>query len=62
MSKLKNTLPAIPRKWNRSDIDTSARIYGRPAIPPFQRGKSVIGLSLGILLQVVKRTITPLTL
>ena len=36
----------------------------RPAIPPFQGGKSVIRLSLGKLLvdhlQVVKRTNTPL--
>ena len=26
----KNTLPGIPRKWNRVDIDTSARVSGRP--------------------------------
>ena len=46
------------------DIDRSARISGRPAIPPFQGGRSVIRLSLGkllvSLLQVVKRTNTPL--
>ena len=45
------------------DIDRSARVSGRPGIPPFQGGKSVIvRLSLGKLLvnflQVVKRTST----
>ena len=38
MSNLKNTLPGILRKWNRVDIDASARICGRPAIPPFRGG------------------------
>ena len=45
------------------DIERSARISGRPAIPPFQGG-SVIRLSSGKLsvnlLQLVKRTNTPL--
>ena len=45
--------------------DRSARVSGRPAIPPFQGGRSVIRLSWGKLLvnqlQVVKRsTNTPL--
>ena len=29
------------RKWNRLDFNTSARISGRPAIPPFQGGGGV---------------------
>ena len=45
-------------------IDRSAGMSDRPDIPPFQGGKSVIRLSLGKvlvnLLQVVKRTNTPL--
>ena len=41
-------------------IDGSARTSGRPAIPPFQGGWSVVGLSLVNLLQLVKRTNTPL--
>ena len=45
-------------------IDRSTGISGRPAIPPFRGGESVIRLSLGKLLvnilQVVKRTNTPL--
>ena len=64
MSNLKNTLPGIPGKCNRLDIDGSARISGRPAISPFQGGKVLVRLSLGKLLvnllQVVKRTNTPL--
>ena len=40
MSNLKNVLSdIIPRKWNRLDIDTSARTSGRPSIPPFQGGR-----------------------
>ena len=62
-SNLKSALPGVPRKWNRLDIDRSARISGRPGIPPFQ-GERVIRFSLGELfvnfLQVVKRTNTPL--
>ena len=46
------------------DIDRFARISGRPAIPPFVRGKRVIRLGLGELLvnllQVVKWTNTSL--
>ena len=46
-------------------VDRSARISGRPAIPPFQGGRVFMRLSLGKLLvnllQVVKRTNTPLT-
>ena len=45
-------------------IDRPARISGPPAIPPFQGGREFISLSLGKLLvnilQVVKRTHTPL--
>ena len=63
MSNLKNALPGIPKKRNRLDIGRSARISGRPTIPPFQGGR-VIRLSLGKLsvnfLQVVKPTNTPL--
>ena len=64
MSNLKNTLPGIPRKWNRSHIDRSGRVSGRPCIPPFQGG-SVLRVGLGKLslvnlLQVVKQTNTPL--
>ena len=47
------------------DIDRSARVSGRPAIPPFQGVGSAIRLSLGKLVvnlvQVVKRTNTPPT-
>ena len=63
ISNLKNTLPGVPRKWNRLDIEASAHISGRPAIPPFQGGKRVIRLRWGKLLvnllQVVKRAGTP---
>ena len=63
MSNLKNTLPAVyPGNETAWVIDRSARISGRPAVPPFQGG-SVIRLSLGKLLvnllQVAKRTNTP---
>ena len=43
MSNLKNTSPGIPRKWNRSDIDSSARISGRP-VPSRRFRESVIRL------------------
>ena len=50
---------------NRMDIDRSARVPGRPVIPPFQGvGELFIRLSLGKplvnLWQVVKRINTPL--
>ena len=49
MSNLKNTLPGIPRKRNRLDIDTFARMSGRPDTPPFQvwGGRRYITPSLG---------------
>ena len=51
-------------KWNRVDIDTSIRMSGRSAIPPFQGGRVFIRLSFGRqlvnILQVVERTNTPL--
>ena len=67
MSNLKNTLPGVyPGNETAWIIDRSAHISGRPAIPPFQGGESVIRLSLGKLLvnllQVVKRTNTLLIL
>ena len=56
--------PVSPENEKSWINDRSARISGRPAIPPSQAGESVIGLSLGKLLvnllQVVKRTNTPL--
>ena len=65
MSNLENTLPGIPRKWNGLD-KWQVRPYIRPTCyPAVSGGESVIRLlSLGKLLvnllQVVKRTNTPL--
>ena len=65
MSNLKNT-PWYPQQMKRLGyIDSEfRRISGRPPIPPFQGAESVIWLSLSKLLvnllQVVKRTNTPL--
>ena len=43
MSHLKNSLPGIPRKYIRVDIDTPARIAGRTAIyPAGPGGESII--------------------
>ena len=39
MSNLKWYPPRYPQEMNRLDIDTSVRISGRPAIPPFQGGR-----------------------
>ena len=40
----KRTFPGILRKWNRLDLDRSARISGQPGIPPFQGGRVLKGL------------------
>ena len=62
MSILKTTLPGIPRKWNRLDVDRSARISG--CYPAISGEEGVTRLSLGRLLvnllQVVKQTSTSL--
>ena len=52
MSNLINTLPGIPRKRNRVDVDRSACMSGRPAIPTFQGRREFIRLSLGKLLVI----------
>ena len=44
MSNLKNTLPGIPRNETAWIIDRSARISGRPSIPPFEEEKVLSGL------------------
>ena len=60
--ELEKYSPRYTQEMNR--LGYSARVSGPPAIPPFQGGESVIRLSLGKLLvnllQVVKRTNTPL--
>ena len=64
MSNLKNTLPGIPRKSNGLDIDRGPPYIRPTCYPAVSGGESVIRLSLGKLLvnllQVVKRTNTPL--
>ena len=58
--ELEKYSPRYPQEMNRLDIDRSAREPGQPAIPPFQGGRVLQGLSLGALLvkllQVVKLT------
>ena len=44
MSNLKNTLPGTPGNETAWINNRSARIFGRPAIPPFQGGRVLYGL------------------
>ena len=64
MSNLKNALPGIPRKWNGLDMNKGPPYIRPTCYPAVSGGGSVIRLSLGKLLvnllQVVKRTDTPL--